>query len=57
MAVGSYPAGQFPVYPLTDAAPHSSRRTDKPEGVAITDSGQTYVFTDNDGVEDRSGEI
>ena len=30
--------------------------TDKPEGVAITDSGQTYVVTDNDGVEDWSGE-
>jgi len=30
--------------------------TDKPEGFAITDSGQTYVVTDNDGVEDWSGE-
>jgi hypothetical protein len=30
--------------------------TDKPEGVAITDKGQTYVVTDNDGVEDWSGE-
>jgi hypothetical protein len=44
------------LYPLTDAAPHSSRGTDKPEGVAIPDSGQTYAVTDIDGVEDRSGE-
>lgn len=30
--------------------------TDKPEGVAITSDGRTYVVTDNDGVEDWSGE-
>ncbi|MGE0825735.1 MAG: esterase-like activity of phytase family protein [Candidatus Binatia bacterium] len=30
--------------------------TDKPEGVAITDDGHTFVVTDNDGVEDWSGE-
>ncbi len=30
--------------------------TDKPEGVAITDKGNTFVVTDNDGVEDWSGE-
>jgi len=30
--------------------------TDKPEGVAITSNGRTYVVTDNDGVEDWSGE-
>lgn len=30
--------------------------TDKPEGVAITRAGKTYVVTDNDGVEDWSGE-
>jgi hypothetical protein len=30
--------------------------TDKPEGVAITDTGQTFVVTDNDGVDDWSGE-
>jgi hypothetical protein len=30
--------------------------TDKPEGVAITDNGHTFVVTDNDGVEDWSGE-
>ena len=30
--------------------------TDKPEGVAITSSGHTFVVTDNDGVEDWSGE-
>ncbi len=30
--------------------------TDKPEGVAITSSGRTFVVTDNDGVEDWSGE-
>lgn len=30
--------------------------TDKPEEVAITDNGKTFVVTDNDGVEDWSGE-
>jgi hypothetical protein len=30
--------------------------TDKPEGVAVTGDGRTYVVTDNDGVEDWSGE-
>lgn len=30
--------------------------TDKPEGVAITRDGHTFVVTDNDGVEDWSGE-
>lgn len=30
--------------------------TDKPEGVAITWTGQTFVVTDNDGVDDWSGE-
>ena len=30
--------------------------SDKPEGVAITSNGRTYVVTDNDGVEDWSGE-
>jgi DNA-binding beta-propeller fold protein YncE len=30
--------------------------TDKPEGVAITRDGRTYLVTDNDGVEDWSGE-
>lgn len=30
--------------------------TDKPEGVAITDYGRTYLVTDNDGVDDWSGE-
>ena len=30
--------------------------TDKQEGVAITSNGRTYVVTDNDGVEDWSGE-
>ncbi len=30
--------------------------TDKPEGVAITEKGRLYVVTDNDGVEDWSGE-
>lgn len=30
--------------------------TDKPEGVAVTPSGEVYVVTDNDGVEDWSGE-
>ena len=30
--------------------------TDKPEGVAVTWSGDTYVVTDNDGVDEWSGE-
>lgn len=30
--------------------------TDKPEGVAVTRSGRTYVVTDNDGVDDWNGE-
>ena len=30
--------------------------TDKPEGVGVTNNGQLYVITDNDGVEDWSGE-
>jgi len=30
--------------------------TDKPEGVAVTWDGSTYVVTDNDGVDDWSGE-
>ena len=30
--------------------------TDKPEGVAITSDGQVFVVTDNDGVDDWSGE-
>jgi hypothetical protein len=30
--------------------------TDKPEGVAVTWDGRTFVVTDNDGVEDWSGE-
>lgn len=30
--------------------------TDKPEGVAVTDNGRVFVVTDNDGVEDWSGE-
>ncbi|MCP5199138.1 MAG: esterase-like activity of phytase family protein [Gammaproteobacteria bacterium] len=30
--------------------------SDKPEGVAVTDAGKVYVVTDNDGVDDWSGE-
>jgi hypothetical protein len=30
--------------------------TDKPEGVAVTDDGLAFVVTDNDGVDDWSGE-
>jgi hypothetical protein len=30
--------------------------TDKPEGVAVTTTGRAYVVTDNDGVDDWSGE-
>jgi hypothetical protein len=30
--------------------------TDKPEGVAVTPNGEVYLVTDNDGVDDWSGE-
>ncbi len=30
--------------------------SDKPEGLAVTEDGQVYVITDNDGVDDWSGE-
>ena len=30
--------------------------TDKPEGVAVTEDRRTFVVTDNDGVDDWSGE-
>ena len=30
--------------------------TDKPEGVAVTSTGRTYVVTDNDGADEWSGE-
>ncbi|MEY2929550.1 MAG: hypothetical protein RL033_299, partial [Pseudomonadota bacterium] len=30
--------------------------SDKPEGVAVTGNGRLFVVTDNDGVEDWSGE-
>jgi len=30
--------------------------TDKPEGLAVTDTGSVYLVTDNDGVDDWSGE-
>lgn len=30
--------------------------TDKPEGVAVTRTGEVYVVTDNDGVDGWSGE-
>ena len=30
--------------------------TDKPEGVAVTEDGRTFVVTDNDGVDDSNGE-
>jgi len=43
-----------------DLAPHLRATkgwiTDKPEGLAVTDSGRTYVVTDNDGVEEWNGE-
>lgn len=43
-----------------DLMPHllstSGWITDKPEGLAITDTGETFAVTDNDGVDDWSGE-
>ncbi|MPZ21187.1 MAG: esterase-like activity of phytase family protein [Luteitalea sp.] len=41
---------------LPDFAATNGWMTDKPEGVAVTADGHTYVVTDNDGVDDWSGE-
>lgn len=49
--------GEKAVYDLLPAMKASNGWiTDKPEGVAITRSGRTFVVTDNDGVDDWSGE-
>jgi len=44
----------FNLEPALDAT--NGWMTDKPEGIAILDSGKTFVVTDNDGVDDWSGE-
>lgn len=41
---------------LDDMAATNGWVSDKPEGTAITSDGQVYVITDNDGVDDWSGE-
>jgi hypothetical protein len=45
---------------LFDLMPHllstNGWITDKPEGTAVSSSGRLYVVTDNDGVDDWSGE-
>jgi hypothetical protein len=50
-------AGERQVYDLLPALnANNGWITDKPEGIAVTWSGETYVVTDIDGVEDWSGE-
>jgi hypothetical protein len=50
-------AGDKAVYDmLPDLRETNGWITDKPEGVAVTWTGRTFVVTDNDGVEDWSGE-
>jgi hypothetical protein len=50
-------SGEKSVYSmLPDLKATNGWITDKPEGVAITSNGHTFVVTDNDGVEDWSGE-
>ena len=46
--------GVFDLMPALEAT--NGWITDKPEGVAVLSDGRTYVVTDNDGVEDWSGE-
>ncbi len=54
---GTVTAGDKRVY---DAIPKLEQSkgwiSDKPEGVAVTDKGNVYLVTDNDGVDDWSGE-
>jgi hypothetical protein len=50
-------AGEKAVYDLIpDFLSSNGWITDKPEGVAITDDGDLFVISDNDGVDDWSGE-
>lgn len=50
-------AGDKSVYDmLPDLKATNGWITDKPEGVAILPNGKTFVVTDNDGVDDWSGE-
>jgi hypothetical protein len=50
-------AGEKAVYDLIpDFLSTNGWITDKPEGVAITDDGDLFVISDNDGVDDWSGE-
>ena len=57
LADGTVSAADKRVY---DALPKLERSkgwiSDKPEGVAVTDKGNVYLVTDNDGVDDWSGE-
>ena len=54
---GLIEAGEKRVYDLMpDLLASNGWISDKPEGVAITDDGAVYLVTDNDGVEDWSGE-
>jgi hypothetical protein len=57
LADGPISNGEKSVYDMMpDLTATNGWITDKPEGVAITDDGRTFVVTDNDGVEDWSGE-
>jgi hypothetical protein len=57
LADGLISNGEKSVYDLMpDLKATNGWITDKPEGVAITGDGRTFVVTDNDGVEDWSGE-
>ena len=54
---GIVTAGEKSVYDLMPKLKSTNGWiTDKPEGVAVTSDGRTFVVTDNDGVEDWSGE-
>lgn len=57
MLDGTVTAGEKQVYDLrSDLVENHGWITDKPEGVAVLLDGRTFVVTDNDGVEDWSGE-
>ena len=54
---GKVEAGEKAVYDLLPAMKASNGWiSDKPEGAAVTANGRVYVVTDNDGVDDWSGE-
>lgn len=57
MADGLVSSGEKTVFDLFPSL-RASRGwiTDKPEGVAVTEAGRAYVVTDNDAVDDWSGE-